>query len=690
MKIAIFHNEDIHYEMLGYLIDYFQTYNITVHFYSFFNNFPIGKTYSNWYNSFFNQYKINWKTTSSLDENINYDVVILVTDDNPSYSQIKDKYKDKTISIEHWCYDRNNQARIKIGTRLYQNRPQLPFALPCYNIISEQDKFELIQRQDKIKVVFVGRFNFPASFTFSFFNNIDDIEFHLIMWDIKNCLDYLKPPSNFFVHNQIDTEEMMDIMKSAHYAFFNPTYMHGYSSNKLSATFHLAISTLVKPIIPEYWNNIYKLDSNLVVQYDDYHYLQPDKQLNLTKEEYIRSLPFLSQYRKTNIAHRNMVFDQAIKSITGTTLPPSNSTWISNLFNRLILNYPKTIIGVESFFDTEIVNDFSCIHNINTTSTETIDNYKLYNYNGDTVQILQNVLDSLKEPVVIVIDENIGGQSFYSSVFQVLSSHKKPDIILLNFASENIDISIDKNLYVYRFSNQPITLLIPKSEEIEYNLFQVCIPPFNHNNIPERVIEKIKVNSNGYNYTLYTGDMVSNIMDTTNSIIKHKYNSCLKSQHKKDIFEFVVLYNNGGIYVDIDTEPLVPFENFIKRTELNPTFVAVISVTEKERGNNGLAIGLVACSKYNKIISLILNEIMYSNFELVINEEYGLFCKMVGFVLTKFLGVERLETGFYKVGGERILILDETWNQGDYNSCKIVYDNEILANTRYSDYPWNL
>ena len=81
---------------------------------------------------------------------------------------------------------------------------------------------------------------------------------------------------------------------------------------------------------------------------------------------------------------------------------------------------------------------------------------------------------------------------------------------------------------------------------------------------------------------------------------------------------------------------------------------------------------------------------MYSDFELEINQDYGLFCKMVGFVLKNFMGVERLETGFYKVGGERILLLDETWNQGDYNSCKIVYDNEILGNSRYSDYPWNL
>ena len=53
MKIAIYHNEDIHYEMLGYLIDYFQAYNITVHFYSCFNVVPIGNTYSSWYNSFF-------------------------------------------------------------------------------------------------------------------------------------------------------------------------------------------------------------------------------------------------------------------------------------------------------------------------------------------------------------------------------------------------------------------------------------------------------------------------------------------------------------------------------------------------------------------------------------------------------------------------------------------------------------
>ena len=688
MKIAIFHNEDIHYEMLGYLIDYFQSYNITVHFYSCFNKFPIGTTYSNWYNSFFNRRQIDWKVSLELENDIEYDVVVLVTDDNPSYSLIKDRYKNKTISIEHFSQNRNEGPLVKIGTRKYENRPELPFALPCYNIISEQDKFELMQKQTKIKVVFVGRFNFPTSLTFNFFNNIDDIEFHLIIWNPKDYIKYLKPPENFFVHYQIDTTEMMDLMKGAHYAFFNPTYMQGYSANKISATFHLAISTLVKPIIPQYWNNVYKLNSNLVIEYDDYQYLEPDRNLTLTRENYFSSLPFLSEYRRTQIAHRNLIFDQAIKTITGTTPPSFNSTWISNLFSRILINYPKTIIGVESYFDTEIVDDFSCIHNINSTSAEPIIHNRVHNYNGDTIQTLKNVLFSLKEPVVIVIDENIGGRSFYSEVFQVLSTHDQADFIILNFTIGDIKININKNLYLYQFANHPVSLLLPKYNTIPYSLFQVCIPPFNYTKIPERVIDKIKLNSDRYNYTLYTGDMVSNIMDTTNSIVKHKYNSCLRSQHKKDIFEFVALYNNGGIYVDIDVEPLSTFENIIKRTELNPTFVAVISVTEKL--NSGLTISLIACAKYNKIISLILNEIMYSTFETAINGDYGLLCRLVGAVLKNFMGVQQLETGFYEVGGERILLLDETWEEGDYNSCKIVYNDEVLGNSRYFDYPWNL
>jgi hypothetical protein len=63
---------------------------------------------------------------------------------------------------------------------------------------------------------------------------------------------------------------------------------------------------------------------------------------------------------------------------------------------------------------------------------------------------------------------------------------------------------------------------------------------------------------------------------------------------------------------------------------------------------------------------------------------------MVGFIMKRFMEVEELTEGFYEIKGERILLLNEIWNEGDYSSCKILYKNEVLANTRYVDYPWNL
>jgi hypothetical protein len=176
------------------------------------------------------------------------------------------------------------------------------------------------------------------------------------------------------------------------------------------------------------------------------------------------------------------------------------------------------------------------------------------------------------------------------------------------------------------------------------------------------------------------------MIDDLNPVIKRKYESCMKTQHKKDILQMVMLYNKGGIYVDIDCQPLTSFDNIIKRTDLNPTFVGVLGVNR----NDGLAIGLMACSKYNKIIGMILNELNASNFDDYVNTDYGLICRMVGFIMKRFMEVEELTEGFYEIKGERILLLNEIWNEGDYSSCKILYKNEVLANTRYVDYPWNL
>lgn len=218
---------------------------------------------------------------------------------------------------------------------------------------------------------------------------------------------------------------------------------------------------------------------------------------------------------------------------------------------------------------------------------------------------------------------------------------------------------------------------------IPKDVFQVCI--HNYNRIPKKVFTNIKREFNEFNYTLYNGPMVSKIMDTLDSEYKQKYNSCLKYAHKKDLLQMFLLYNNGGVYVDVDFEPLTSFENILQ-TALQPTFVGVLGVNR----NDGLNICLMACTKYNKIINSILKHFYHIKFEDTINTDYGLLCRIVGHALKQFMGVSQLEEGLYEIEGERILLLNEIWNEGDYSSCKIVYKDQVLANARYSDYPWTL
>ena len=693
MKIAIYHNEDIHFEMLGYLFEYCYSYDMVVHVYSnYYTGTHIGETYSSWYNRFFNR-SIEWKTDDILTSGIEYDVVFLVTDDNPQYNQIKDKYVNRTISIEHW-YNSRNDIKCKVGTRGFFNRPTIPYAMPCYNIISEKDKFELLQSKNRLQVVFVGRFNFPSSFTLSFFNHFEDIDFHVIIWDLKESYtEFLRPIPNLYIHVEIDTVEMMEIMKGSHYVFFNPSYIEGYSQCKTSATLHLAFSTLVKPIIPKQWNDNYSFDSNVIVEYNDLDYLRPNKQLNISFDDYFNSLKSLSFARRNEIANRNIVFDNAISSITGTIPNSLKSSWISKVLSRLSLNPPNVFVGFESCFEKSIVNDFREVHMFNTVSTEILTENKIYHYSGEsTTDLLLRSINSFFEPVVFFIDENfLEGSSYYNRLLNILFKREFDDIIVFNFMVNSTDFIPDtKNYLSYRFGAEPFLILIPKHMEIPNEVFQVCMN--NYDRIPLKVFENIKCEAPGYNYTLYNGPMVSLVVDKFNPIFRRKYDASLKYQNKTDMLRMALLYNKGGVYLDIDYEPLTTIDNTIKRTEFQPTFVSVLAADNE---NNGINICLLACTKYNKIMSLILNYMHEYDIENNINEKregvllsgYVLNCMIVQNVLKRFMGVETLSEGFYEFGGERILLFTEKLIGNEF---KITYKDEILANSRYIDYPWNL
>ena len=51
--------------------------------------------------------------------------------------------------------------------------------------------------------------------------------------------------------------------------------------------------------------------------------------------------------------------------------------------------------------------------------------------------------------------------------------------------------------------------------------------------------------------------------DTANRLVE-RINNLRRFAHKSDLLRYCLLYKLGGVYIDIDLKPLVPFRDIIK------------------------------------------------------------------------------------------------------------------------------
>jgi len=303
MKIAIYHGfYNLHFEMLGYVFEYFKTNNmlLEIDIYCYINIF----SYEWWsfYNKIFNV-KLKWYNpalyySQSIVELYNY--VFLMTDDDYSL-QINEKIDTKIISIEHIDYTRNNNAFIRIGTRFFVNRPNLNWAIPCFKAINQNDKLLLLQNQNKINVLIVGK-NQPKSIKdlIDLFKNYNDINFHLVNRELLSDFDN---NDNIFLYNDCLTSIMLDLFSKSHYVLcFDKENINHYIKQAISGAIHLGFTFGCKLILPESWNFFYNFKSSLSYSFNK-------DPLTLTQDTNL-DLIFNEQLELIN--HRNLVFDKAL------------------------------------------------------------------------------------------------------------------------------------------------------------------------------------------------------------------------------------------------------------------------------------------------------------------------------------------------------------------------------------------
>lgn len=168
--------------------------------------------------------------------------------------------------------------------------------------------------------------------------------------------------------------------------------------------------------------------------------------------------------------------------------------------------------------------------------------------------------------------------------------------------------------------------------------------------------------------------------------ILHWFNLEPDGRYKSDIVRLCLLYEFGGIYVDVDQEPLLSIKDYLDLD--NYDFCGCSNM-----GLHNVSNGFIYAKKGSIIIKKNLDEII-RRYET--NGPRG-GCHVMGYVITELINGEpfKMPLGDIKIGDERCLFLheigDETLPDGTqafYNSFGVYANNDStrVMNSRYATY----
>lgn len=449
MNISIFSSfTEIHFEMLGYLIDYFTSSKINFNIYA-----PISETGLQWklfYESLFN-ISINWFSPLTFNP-LNYDLIFLLTDDDYGFSEeYINNYASKIVCIDHWGNIRrkpnNCDFFARIGTRFFNNRPQCDWALPCYQIINKLDKSNCLNNTNKINVMCVGIQNRPPSGEFlrELFENFNEIEFNVITRTLHNKYESF---NNIKTFENCPTNQMMEMFKNAHYVlcFDNPANPQPIN-NSISAAIPMSFNFGCKLILPKIWQKYYNFKNVLV--YED-TLLQKNNKTTLLQLDKVINLDNIYEELNQLVRHRNQVLDNILKlKFSKLDINRPSVSIYSQMCNFLLKYRPNILVECNVNSHASIINEFREIHRIN-TNIKLSDEKNIFYYSDDK---FKNIICDINENCIFSLN-NL--DITISDKLSLLSNRVFMDIIFIH----NIEHNEDKLKKMY--SRQHITYILEK------------------------------------------------------------------------------------------------------------------------------------------------------------------------------------------------------------------------------------
>ena len=248
--ICIVNNLPFHYEMFGYIIEYCVHRKIPLDIYT------ETKNQYGWLDF----YKMNtcslvtfYKISEYMPIN-KYSRIVFTTDDD----NFPDKWiiPEKSIAIDHYKSIRRPQIKYHIGTRWFQERPQLDYILPAFRLITLEEK----QRISKPAVICIGKANTSLEIEnfIGLFPSFNSIDFWFI--DRKAEPEKYKDYPNIHCVKEMDTRDMLDLCKKSHYIFISSVNKDHYNVS-MSASVLIGFTCLCQVVMPAEMNTNYKYKS---------------------------------------------------------------------------------------------------------------------------------------------------------------------------------------------------------------------------------------------------------------------------------------------------------------------------------------------------------------------------------------------------------------------------------------------
>jgi GT2 family glycosyltransferase len=425
MRALILNDRSWHYECYIHIIDFCRSKKIQVDilelYADLFDHRSFYKSHFPDTVNYIQHIKINDKKQFFYGKNKPYDIVFLPTD-NLDYLKVfniklpenhavhsfhkilnntstKDPLDKQIVFIDHTRGFRNHLSN-HVDIRYFSENK--PYAYPCAEIISKQEKIKILSQETSINVVMCANpttINTPLEIT-RLKSLSDNIK---IYWIHKNLSSVqILHSDDIKIMQNCNQKEFHEILKKTHYVYVPNLHNKDYKKDSTTGVLNQAFSFCCQLIWPDRdYNKFSKLYSPL--EYSDGLGIDNNPNIDLVAKE-----------RRELIGHRNKVFSTFLPKLKhklyATTLNYNQPELTDNIYNELTAEQKECII------DIEILDNGSSKNKATSTTLPLSDN--LF-FGGGVNVLLKKFLESDNEYFAIINNDIIFyGKHFFDNAIQ--------------------------------------------------------------------------------------------------------------------------------------------------------------------------------------------------------------------------------------------------------------------------------